>query len=151
MSVFSKIYEFLLFLLLLGSGLFLAVHAIYVFSCYSESSDWDKVSSEVVDVNFVKVEDSQGKKDSYERKLSYKYVYKGQEYISKREYFGLVQTFSKPNDDYIPSQNIIVYVDPSEPSKSVVHRFNLFNFLGQSLVMFISFGIAYLFRPNWIS
>lgn len=151
MSVFSKIYEFLLFLLFLGSGLFLAVHAIYVFSCYSESSDWDKVSSEVVDVNFVRVEDSQGKKDSYERKLSYKYVYKGQEYISEREYFGLVQTFSKRNDDYIPSQSIIVYVDPNKPSESVVQRFNLSTFLGQSLIMFISFGVAYLFRPSWKS
>jgi len=135
---------------MLAFGLFWAAHSIYIVYSYLNSSDWDKVSSEVVSVNFVRHDDSQGRQDTYERKLSYKYTYKDEEFISERESFGFVRFFSKSNEEYAPAQQISVYVDPSKPNQSVVDRFNLITFLMQLLIMFISLAVVYLFRPKWL-
>ncbi|WP_456243349.1 DUF3592 domain-containing protein [Thalassotalea algicola] len=135
---------------MLAFGFFWAVHSIYVIYSYLNSYDWVETPSQVVSVNFVRHDDSQGRQDTYERKVSYKYSYFGQEFLSDRESFGFVRFFSDPNEKYVSKQTINVYVNPNSPSQSVIYRFNGATFLMQLLIMLISFGGVYLFRPKWL-
>ncbi len=95
-------------------------------------------------------DDSQGRQDSFERKLAYHYIFDKKEFTSQREHFGVERFFSKPNTDYVEAQQIKVYVDPNSPSESVIYRFSLKTFTMQLFLMVVLFGAAYLFRPKWL-
>ena len=128
----------------------LFLNSVFVIYSFANALGWEQVPAKIVNVRFIRHDDSQGRKDSFERLLTYSYIYNKQEFTSQREHFGIERYFSKPNSDYVADQQIKVYVNPNSPNDSVMYRFNLKTFTMQLILMGVSFGTSYIFRPKWL-
>jgi hypothetical protein len=150
MRIFSRFFEFLIFAGSCVLSVFLFLNSVFVIYCFANSLGWEQVPAKVINVQFLRHDDSQGRQDSFERKLVYNYIYDKKEFTSQREHFGVERFFSKPNTDYVEAQQIKIHVDPNSPSESVIYRFSLKTFTMQLILMVVLFGSAYLFRPKWL-
>jgi len=150
LHIFSRFFEFLLFVGTLVLAAFLFINSVFVIYSFANALGWEQVPAKIINVKFLRHDDSQGRQDSFERKLAYSYIYNKEEFTSQREHFGIERYFSKPNSDYVEDQQIKVYVNPNSPNDSVMSRFNLKTFTMQLILMSVLFGTSYLFRPKWL-
>lgn len=123
---------------------------LYLYIQIREAKDWVKTESLIIDSHLHTMQFNNKFNKSYRPRITYRYIWNGKEYTSKKVYFGdyIRIDWSAPSKkilaNYKVGEQAIAYCNPQKPEESVLIRDNYSVVWLQLVVGFIFLGI-YLF------